>query len=474
MKKKIPPAKKSFLFLVLKSCFWFCAGAVLGLFFFISFTFILFQNIYHNSVYPGVIINGIDFGGKSQAEVEKYFSDKNIRIQNTLFTLKKDDQIATISAKQLHMGYDAQLLAKQAYSIGRSNSFIADISLITQAYINGIRLRPSYTYREKELLSQLDPIIQANKVDPVDALFTFENNRVTAFKPSSDGQAVDVFAIKTHIENMIPSIVTAGKTQTIVMQIPIQIIKPKVATDDVNHLGIHELIGTGTSLFYHSIPSRIYNITLAASRINGVLVAPGEEFSFDQALGDVSKFTGYKEAYVIQNGKTVLGDGGGVCQVSTTFFRALLNAGLPITERLGHAYRVGYYEEDSPPGIDATVFVPSVDLKFKNDTGHHILIQSTIDSNELRLTIQLYGTKDGRTVTMTKPVVTNETPPPPPLYQDDPTLPKGTIKQVDFAAAGAHVSFTRQVIKNNKLAINDIFITDFQPWQAAYQRGTKE
>src|SRR5205085_743367 len=128
----------------------------------------------------------------------------------------------------------------------------------------------------------------------------------------------------------------------------------------------------------------------------GVLIAPGQVFSFSKAIGEVSSFTGYKQAYVIENGKTVLGDGGGVCQVSTTLFRAALNAGLPIVERHPHAYRVQYYEEDSGPGIDAAVYVPSVDLKFKNDTGHHILIQAYADVENLRLTFDLYGANDGR------------------------------------------------------------------------------
>ena len=258
------------------------------------------------------------------------------------------------------------------------------------------------------------------------------------------------------------------------IQIPVRVLKPKIPTDKINDLGIKESIGKGTSLFQGSIQSRIYNITLASSRLNGLLVAPNEVFSFDKALGDISAFTGYKQAYIIENGRTVLGDGGGVCQVSTTFFRALLNAGLPIVERHAHAYRVGYYEQDSPPGFDATVFVPSVDLKFKNDTGNHILVQTLIDPNVLRLTFELYGTKDGREVTISKPVISNESPPPPDVYQDDPTLPKGQIKQVDFAAWGTKVYFTRQVTKNGEVIISDRFDSNFRPWQAIYLRGTKD
>jgi len=305
-------------------------------------------------------------------------------------------------------------------------------------------------------------------------LFTFENNRVTAFKPSVNGHQIDTTALNNQLLSKALTVISSQKGMVIIIPLQIRILEPKITTDKANNLGIKELIGEGHSLFYHSIPTRIHNIALGASRINGILVAPGEVFSFDKALGDVSAFTGYQQAYIIQNGKTVLGDGGGICQVSTTFFRALLNAGLPIVERHAHAYRVGYYEQDSPPGIDATIFVPSVDLKFKNDTGNYILIQSQIDLNNLSLAFYLYGTKDGRQVTMTKPVITNQTPPPPDLYQDDPTLPKGEIKQTDFAAWGANVYFTRTVTKNGKEIIYDKFVSNYQPWQAIYLKGTKE
>jgi len=218
----------------------------------------------------------------------------------------------------------------------------------------------------------------------------------------------------------------------------------------------------------------MHNVALAAARLNGILVKPGEEFSFVKYLGDVSKYTGYKEAYVIQSGKTVLGDGGGVCQVSSTLFRALLDSGLPITERHAHAYRVGYYEQYSPPGLDATVYVPTVDLKFKNDTGSHILIQSYVDPTEVSLTFILYGKKDGREVTLSTPVVTGVAPAPEPLYQDDPTLPKGVEKQIDYAASGATVVFNRIVKKNGEVIINEKYTSRYTPWRAVFLRGTKE
>lgn len=458
----------------LRSAFWFLAGICLGLFFLGSLAIIFFQRTYKNTVYPGVTVHGIDFGRKSQQEVEAFFEEKNEKIATVQFTFSDGENSATASARELGIGYDADLLARQALSVGRSGDTLANISLITQAYVNGVYLSPSYRFSDSELMELLNPTLQALYTPPMDALFAFQGGKVIAFRPSQDGQEVAMDLLKKELQKKIPSVVEAQQERHVHIAIPIRVLKPKVTTEEANSLGIRELIATGTSLFQGSIPNRIFNITLAAERLNGILVAPNEVFSFNKALGDVSAFTGYKQAYVIQGGKTILGDGGGVCQVSTTLFRSLLNAGLPIMQRHAHSYRVGYYEQDSPPGFDATVYAPLVDLRFKNDTGNHILIQSDVDPITQRLTFSLYGTKDERAVTIAKPTITNQTPAPEPIYQDDPTLPKGTVKQVDFAAAGATVSFTRQVTKNGKVIISDKFVSNFRPWQAVYLRGTQE
>lgn len=453
--------------------FWFLTGAFLSLFFLSGLTLLAYQKIYANRVYPGVYVNGINFGGKTKEQVKDYFSYKNYLIGNTDFMLTSDYGNATVSAGKIGFGYDSNLSQDQAYSIGRSQNMLSNISLMMQAYFYGIRLPAAYTYDREKLSVLLQPVAQKIEKKPVNALFNFENGRVTAFEPSENGRTLDIASLDKAILSRALEVVSSRGNQTITIPIPVKTILPNITTDKVNNFGIKELIGEGHSLFYDSIQSRIYNIELAASRLNGILVAPGEVFSFDKALGDVSAFTGYQQAYVIQNGRTVLGDGGGVCQVSTTFFRAILNSGLPVVERYAHAYRVGYYEEDSPPGLDATIYTPTVDLKFKNDTGNYILIEDKVNLANDSLVFYFYGTKDGRTVTMTKPVITDQTPPPPALYQNDPTLPKGEIKQTDFAAWGAHVYFTRTVTKNNKVIIYDKFVSNYQPWQAVYLVGTK-
>ncbi|MDO8576986.1 MAG: VanW family protein [Candidatus Daviesbacteria bacterium] len=318
----------------------------------------------------------------------------------------------------------------------------------------------AYVYLKK-IAAVIDQNVQ-------EGLFEFNpgTKRVTAFKPSQEGRRLNM----DQAFELLTEAISGNSSKTITL--PVDTVKPKIATSDVNSLGIKELLGRGVSNFAGSIANRIYNIGLTASRINGVLVPPGEVFSFNQTIGDISAATGFRQAYVIKEGRTVLDDGGGVCQDSTTLFRAVLNAGLPVVKRTAHAYRVGYYEQGFPPGLDATVFYPSVDFQFKNDTSAHILIQAYISG--ITLYVDLYGTPDGREVNLTRPVVTNQTPPPPDLRQDDPTLPKGTVKQVDWSAWGATVTFKRIVTRNGETIMNETWKSFFKPWQAIYLVGTKE
>ncbi len=457
-----------------KSFFWFLVGFCLAASILSGSVLYYFQNKYKDRVIPGIFVDNFYIGERTNSEIQRIFDEKNKKLAENSLTFSLNQFDATISAKTLNIGYDTKLIQAQAMSLGKTKNILSDIYIILSSYLNGTFLHSTYTYNSDALKKELDGIQKEVYVEPVDALFTVSNNRVMAFKQSSDGKTIDFESLDNKMQNVNREIIRSKEPKNITINIPLKILKPSVTTEKANNFGIVEIIGQGTSTFYHSIPNRIHNVSLASSRINGVLVAPGEEFSFAKALGDVSKFTGYKEAYVIQNGRTVLGDGGGVCQVSTTLFRALLNAGLPITERHAHAYRVGYYEQDAPPGFDATVFVPSIDLRFKNDTGNHILIQAFVDPTNLSLTFTLYGKKDGREVLVSKPVLSNFASAPADVYQDDPTLPKGEVKQVDFAAPGGKSVFTRNVTRNGKTLISETITSNYTPWAAVYLRGIKE
>lgn len=474
MKNKIEIVPQNRIPYILRSTLWFLVGFIFAGISLGSIVLIYFQYTYRDKVIPGVFVDARYVGDKRKEALQNFFNRQNEEIGKNILSLSYNGIGATISAKMLGIGYDTNLIAIQASSLGKSPDIISNLYIVVNSYINGTFLKSSYTFDTEKLRKAIDSIEKAVRIDPVDALFTVQNNRVIAFKESTDGKEVDFEELKQRVQEKIPQMINSKSPQKLSIDIPVKILKPTVTTEKANKFGIAEVISTGTSFFAHSIPNRIHNIVLAANRVNGVLVAPGEEFSFNKYLGDVSRYTGYKEAYIIQNGRTVLGDGGGVCQVSTTLFRAILNAGLPITERHAHAYRVGYYEQGFPPGLDATVYSPTVDLKFKNDTPNYILVQDTVNLNNLQLTFTLYGKKDSRETTLTPPVITSQIPPPAPVYQDDPTLPKGTIKQVDFEAWGANVSYKRIVRKRGKVIVDETYNSRYAPWKAVFLKGIKE
>ena len=232
------------------------------------------------------------------------------------------------------------------------------------------------------------------------------------------------------------------------------------------------IIAEGNSEFTGSSRSRVHNIVLAASRIHGNVIQPGETFSFLKALGPITLNAGYHTGLLIWGDQTIWGVGGGVCQVSTTVFRAAFWAGLPITERNQHSYRVSYYELDgSPPGFDASVYNPGLDLKFVNDSEHPILIQAHIDPHDMELTITLRGRELNRTVEMLPVIETNVEAPGPPLPDTpDPSLPWGVRLQVEWAVEGVETVIQRQVVQGEDSRIDE-FRSEFTPWRERWVVG---
>lgn len=346
--------------------------------------------------------------------------------------------------------------------------------------------RKTFDYTREDILALIDPS-GGYKQDAIDGVinelaveverkaqnpvFDMKDGKVHEFIPAKTGVEINRATMTVNIQNALSELETSDITSTEI-EIVVSETEPEISTGEVNDLGIKELIGRGSSRYAHSIASRIHNIGVASSKFNGVLIKPGETISFNNIVGDISILTGYKQAYVISGGKTVLGDGGGVCQVSTTLFRAMLDAGLPITERRPHSYRVTYYEQDSKPGLDATIYSPTTDLKALNDTPGHLLIQSYYDPKAMTLDFEIYGTSDGRVSTITEPIITSQTPPPPDEYTDDPNLPEGTVEQVDWATWGAKVNFSYTVERDGETIFDKTFYSNYQAWSNKFLRGT--
>lgn len=311
--------------------------------------------------------------------------------------------------------------------------------------------------------------------EPQNAIFDYnsETLEVNEFVPHKNGLKLNLeeaVGLTTHTLRLIEEDAIEGTT--ISHPLPVAEAQPEITLADTNDLGIIERIGFGDSEYAHSIPNRVHNVKLTTDRISNIIIPPGEEFSFNKTLGEVSARTGYRSAYVIKNGRTELGDGGGVCQVSTTVFRSVLNAGLPVTLRLPHSYRVSYYELDSKPGIDATVYAGNVDFRFKNDTGQHLLLHGQADSSNLYMYIEIYGTSDGRTSEIVNHQVWDYRPPPAPEYFEDPEKPAGYREQVDWSAAGIKARFTNVVRdKDGNVIEEKEYYSNYRPWSAKFVVG---
>lgn len=427
---------------------------------------------YQNKVFPNIYLNNIDIGNKDLSIVESIIDDTNRKLfEKKIIVVLKEKPIATFSGSQLKIHYDKEKILKKSYLIGREKNFFQRLLSLANIFLlnKKVTIDEKIKYDRSVLIDYVQYLKSLYNKPAKNALFKFENNRVISFRKEENGLEIDSNKFFNDIEKII-------QNDSEIQQITIKekIILPEITLAKANDFGIEEKIGSGSSNFTGSTSERIFNITLAASKFNGILIPPQKIFSFNETLGEVSSVLGYKKAYVIKEGKTILDDGGGVCQVSTTLFRAALNTGLPIIERTAHTYRVSYYENDSQPGFDATVYVPYIDFKFKNDTPSYILIETEIDKEKNLLFFNLFGKKDGRKIIISPITIWDISPPPEAKYQEDATIKKGVIKQVEWPAWGAKTSFNYQVINKGKLIFEKTFFSYYRPWPAIYLVGTME
>ncbi len=322
---------------------------------------------------------------------------------------------------------------------------------------------------EVQLAAYLEPLAVGLQRQPVDATFHFNAARgeLVVASPSALGRSLNITATVEQINEMV----RAGQHFVPLVMEPVAPRYPDTLTGA--DLGIVELIAVGESYFTGSSSSRNHNVRLGSSKYDGVLVAPGETFSFNDHLGEITPDAGYDESYVIIGNRTVPGVGGGICQVATTVFRAAYYAGYPIVERWPHAYRVGYYEIGGyGPGFDATIYKPLVDFRFTNDTPYHLLIETHVDAHANRLFFYFYSTSDGRTVEQIGPTWGQPEPPGPPIYEYDPTLPPQTVRQLESAHDGLSARLGRVVRDaEGNILYQDTFISNFVPWSARYLYG---
>lgn len=288
-----------------------------------------------------------------------------------------------------------------------------------------------------------------------------KDGKIDAFVPGTQGVSFDIAATLKSVRTSWPP--------TSTFPIVVNVVSGSLLGDDPERLGIKEIIGVGTSNFSGSPPNRIANIKHGAEKVNGSIIAPGEEFSLLKTLGPVDGVNGWLPELVIKGDKTTPEFGGGLCQIGTTTFRAALKSGLKITERRNHSYRVRYYE---PAGMDATIYDPSPDMKFVNDTSHSILINAYVTGNDV--TFEFWGTKDGRKVDPLIPHIYNIVAPPPMKLVETLDLAPGKKKCTESAHAGADADFNYHITYADGTEHDETFFSHYRPWQAVCLVGVEK
>lgn len=246
-------------------------------------------------------------------------------------------------------------------------------------------------------------------------------------------------------------------------------VAPKRTLDYFASRGITAHLGTGQTNYYGSSAARVTNIHVGTRRFQDRLL-DGKTVSFNQMVGPITTGAGFVTGLVIAGERTANGVGGGICQVSTTVFRALYAAGLPVLQRQNHSYQVHYYD---PQGLDATIYQPSLDLKFANDTGGSLWFQSDWDDESSTLTVTVFGNARDFTVEIGAPRTLSTTPSPADRLIPDATLTRGQRKQVDWAAPGAVIEVTRKFMRDGKAFKQDTLKSTYRPWPNIYLVGTR-
>jgi vancomycin resistance protein YoaR len=316
-----------------------------------------------------------------------------------------------------------------------------------------LSINPEFFKEDVRLLAAIEQMAEKGSL-------VIEDDKVVSFAAGTTGYAIQ--------DEETLNVILDGLGSEEEFPIVVKRVEAALSGQDPERLGIREIIGIGRSNFAGSPRNRRHNIALGVERVDGSLIAPGEEFSLLKTLGDITAANGWLAELVIKGNTTVPEYGGGLCQIGTTTFRAALQAGMEITERRNHSYRVSYYE---PAGTDATIYEPSPDFRFRNNMEHHVLIHAYIVGSEV--VYEFWGTDDGREVTVGKPSIYNITSPPPTKLIETTDLPPGKKKCTESAHAGADAALDYKVEYADGSVHEETFYSHYRAWQAVCLVGVE-
>lgn len=398
-------------------------------------------------IYPGIYIEGIDVGGKKLEEAESLVKEK----YETAALLKKIEIIANnktykIDFSKLQGKYNIHEVAAAAYSYGKEENIINRYRLIKSPEKKEFKL--TLNYNSKHIDEVLDEMEKEVNQKALPAKITVVNDQIKII-PEVDG----VSLLKDKLREAIISQIEGELTrEAIKLEAPIEIIKPELTAEKLS--SINNRVSSFSTAFATSTVNRINNIQLATKAISGTILMPGEIFSFNRTVGERTQARGYKEAGVIVGDKIESGIGGGICQVSSTLYNAMLRTNLPSVERRNHSLPLAYIGK----GLDATVNWGNIDYKFKNTLAYPVYIEGHVENK--RVYFNVYSSQElaKRTYKMVTEVI--DVIEPKIKYIDNPDMNSGEEEVIKKPSTGYKVKVYRKTYENGKLINTEVVSSD--------------
>jgi vancomycin resistance protein YoaR len=430
------------------------ALGILVSFFSLVFTFFSL----YPKVYKGVVLEGVDIGGYSREEVTQLLSSWQTKYHNKSVMIHYGDIESKVDADTIELDIDVNATLDEVWNYGRHGSWWERINEIKTGWKEGYPISLTFKYNEVKLDRLIGQWKDTIDHPPRNAVINLWTGKII---PHELGYALES-------DNLVPMILeTFKKDNSSAITLPIKVIHPKVTMEDITSAGMREILSSYTTTFNNEDINRTDNIKLAALKTNGTILYPGNIFSFNEVVGPREKEYGFKEALEIVDGEFVPGVGGGICQVSSTLYNAVLLANLDIVERYNHSKPLSYV----PLGQDATVAYDVLDFKFRNNTDGPLLIMTEVEDNKLVVGIL------GQHPLTTKVEIQHEdrqTVPPSIVKKEDPNLYLGETQVDQEGKPGYKVTTLRVVWSKGRQISREVLSKDVYLGEDTIEKiGTK-
>lgn len=407
--------------------------------------YVLDERAHAGVFYDGVWIEDVHLGGMTIRQALAHLRPRVQARVDRPIVVQVGGRRWSRTAGDLGLRPDLYGTVQRGFAVGRTGGPVDRLRARWRLRSEPVRLAIPFAVNRPALDGFLDEVAAQVGPKPLEARFVVQDGRVRII-PSRDGVTIDR-ATSARI------LAIAAREGWERVTLPGTVARPRWTTERLEAMGIREVVATYTTRF-PNIPNRNFNIALAAGKLRGVLLNTGEEFSFNRTVGRRTRAAGYREAPVIINNEFVPGDGGGVCQVSSTLFNAALLADLRILSRANHSSPVSYL----PLGRDAAVSYGSLDLRFRNE-GAPLLLWTEVRGRAI--TVAFFGTRQpGRQVGVLVTDVQVLPAPEGEIRRPDPELPAGVTRVVE-ARRGFRATTVRYVRENGVVVRREIVARSF-------------